>query len=393
MIRTRCLISRGLNEQKSSIALVSSLLRRRRIHQSNFSSAGPAESTADAVVDAAPIVAVKQLPNKALFPWRHETKDNLLPRLIQGSPESIYFPLVHPNMQGFIATMFLNVPFWQTFFGLFDWRGVLAESSSFALSQGVAGIVSNVYKIPFDDIIITSSSTAPSSSSEQVFDDADSAADKIDFRYNIPPTISPEIPLSTEVKSESSPASNGKNPDDNKKEKDFCNRVEYMLDRPLRNLFKSAHEHGKDKLQIRLQMQPTNGCAVLYSLFCIPFLTRKAAEADPQHMERMRKVIAAGGFGPIFEYVQEQMVKSDGKLETTVEMQVLVECDEIFQVIDKETGVVLQGSPDGSVRRVVHLVCLETTCTTYTEQFVTDVGNWIITDIDDLLGPKKWYHK
>jgi hypothetical protein len=102
-------------------------------------------------------------------------------------------------------------------------------------------------------------------------------------------------------------------------------------------------------------------------------------------------------FKKLYKFVEEQE-KLHGKLSTTVEVQVLVECDEIFQVVDLNTGVVLQGHEDGLVRSVVHLVRMEKTVETYDNDNtfpyspVIRQGNWQITDIDDLLGhTKKWY--
>jgi hypothetical protein len=64
------------------------------------------------------------------------------------------------------------------------------------------------------------------------------------------------------------------------------------------------------------------------------------------------------GFQNVYKGVEEQQ-KLHGKLSATVEVQVLVECDEIFHVVDMNTGVVLQGHEDGLVRSVVHLVRME----------------------------------
>lgn len=88
-----------------------------------------------------------------------------------------------------------------------------------------------------------------------------------------------------------------------------------------------------------------------------------------------------------------------GQLKTTAEIQVLVECNEIFQVIDKSTGVVvLQGSEDGQTNNVLHVVRFETTVVSQAQDtfpyFVSSKpGNWQITNIDDLLGPVPWYNK
>jgi hypothetical protein len=74
-------------------------------------------------------------------------------------------------------------------------------------------------------------------------------------------------------------------------------------------------------------------------------------------------------------------------------MQVLIECDEVFQVIDTKTGAVLQGTPDGLVQRVVHLARFEVDVKTFGFWWLSknEIGNWQLTDIDDLLGHATWY--
>ena len=388
-----------------------------------------AAAAADAAEDAAAALAeaaTKRVkastatcsPPRALFPWRHETAEHPLPRLVPGTPESQYHEILPPPIQSFIAYFFLNVPLWHVLVGL-DWRSDWAESSSYAFSQGVAGIVSNVYRIPFNDLL-TEEEASASSDMRQT----------LDFQYPMPPPTSPIPPKMESERSESPSlvdASSSPSPPDGAtgshqatgdvasdrdddgdsppSPEDCCPGIDQMLDEPLRKLFQSAHEHGKNRLQIQLQTTPTSKCNVV-SIFCLPFVTRQAAERNPALVEQAREMVVSlrppNDKPPITQasflaFVQEQLIQHNGKLQTTVELQVLVECDEIFQVVDRETGQVLQGSTDGAVRQVWHLVRLETT-TTFTPSTTfpylpqVDVGNWIITDIDDLLGPKKWYH-
>ena len=345
-------------------------------------------------------------PPQPLFPWRHETSKNLLPRLVKGTPEWQYHVGFRARVQDFMAKKLLGVPWWHKWMG-WDWRPERAESASYAFSQGVAGIVSNVYRIPFNDLITEE-------------EESSGMRQTLDFRYPMPPLASPILP---NVEIERSDAPSSPSPPDNAtgvtgnrahdrdddcdsppSPEDCCPGIDQMLDEPLRKLFQSAHEHGKNRLQIRLQMTPTSR-RVVVSIFCLPFVTRQDAERDPALAGRVRDMfrgLLSTGERPIsqiniLEYTQERLAQDRANLRTTVELQVLVECDEIFQVVDRETGQVLQGSTDGAVRQVWHLVRLETT-TTFTPSTTfpylpqVDVGNWIITDIDDLLGPKKWYH-
>jgi hypothetical protein len=87
----------------------------------------------------------------------------------------------------------------------------IAHSTSWAFAQAVAGVVSDVYQVPLDEIALD---------------------DKISFQF--PPPDGAVL----EGDNKESPES------------------ESMLARPLKNLFKSAHESGKHQLKIRLEMQP-----------------------------------------------------------------------------------------------------------------------------------------
>ena len=170
-----------------------------------------------------------------------------------------------------------------------------------------------------------------------------------------------------------------------------------MLIRPLKRLFESAHESGRDQLLIRLQMEPIS--AHLLSIACIPYVSREEASSDPEKIKKLRSLrflSAREGYQTVMQTLEGDLQRH-GKLETTVEIQVLVVCREIFQVQDRVTGQVLQGSPDASEQEVGHVVRLETTSV---QELNIDNGsfffyqtNWQITDIDDLVSPVAWYEK
>jgi hypothetical protein len=336
-------------------------LRARNVSTTRAVSAGVAEATATAAADAEKLLqstATKHLP-RPIFPWRHE--EDLLPRFIPGTPEYLKDLRVPSTFRSITAGCFLNVPWYQLLLsGNAAWEEDIAHSTSWAFAQAVAGVVSDVYKVPLADIALD---------------------DKVHFQF--PP---PEAEGGPVVEEEGD-------------KKTDSSASESMLARSLRNLFTSAHESGKHQLQIRLEMQPKS--TKFYSLFALPFVSRAAVEKDPKLLENTYRNMALmrtsprEGFQNVIEAVERDS-KRDGKLSTTIEVQVLVECDEIFQVVDLDTGVVLQGHEDGLVRSVVHLVRMEKTVETYDNDefpYFPDVrqGNWQITDIDDLLGPKKWY--
>jgi hypothetical protein len=177
-----------------------------------------AEATATADADAAAkllkstAAATLHLP-RPIFPWRSETE--LLPRFIPGTPEYAKDIRVPASFRSIVAFCFLNVPWYQLLFTGNAHEEDIAHSTSWAFAQAVAGVVSDVYQVPLADIALD---------------------DKVNFQF--PP---PEGVVLQEGDS-----------DDNKERSES----ESMLARPLRNLFKSAHESGKHQLRIRLEMQP-----------------------------------------------------------------------------------------------------------------------------------------
>lgn len=157
-----------------------------------------------------------------------------------------------------------------------------------------------------------------------------------------------------------------------------------MMIEPLRKLYQSAHESGRDQLKIKLHMRPID--AKFISLVAFPNVSR---EQGPAKIKIMREK-GARGFRDVFDYVYSDVME-DQKLETTVEMQVWITCLESFQVIDSQTGVVLQGSVDGLPQEATHIVRFERTVRTDVEGLTSTYSNWKITDIDDMLGHKAWY--
>lgn len=168
--------------------------------------------------------------------------------------------------------------------------------------------------------------------------------------------------------------------------------VEFMMERRLRSLFESAHESGKDQIQIRLQTKPTG--ARIVSLFCFPFITRKELEKDPSFKGRYMEMLELAFQSPrdAFPMLQDMVAgfAARGHIENTVICQVLVQCDEIFVVKDLASGATIQGHEDEEVRQVWHLVRLEKEIESYPARkgwfpLSNKQGNWKITDIDDLL--------
>ena len=91
--------------------------------------------------------------------------------------------------------------------------------------------------------------------------------------------------------------------------------------------------------------------------------------------------------GPDLNKLRREHLET-GIMESTVIAQVLVWCNEVFYVKDVDSGTILQGRGDGESRNIPHLVRMEMTVKTDKDdsgRFRNLMGNWIITDIDDLL--------
>jgi hypothetical protein len=385
---------RCLNSQASAIgirrvlAIRSDSLQRFSERTSRCLSSVDSPADAASLSDAAKLKlkTADQKPGNALFPWRHETSDNLLPRLKFGTPEYLADVRLPNDIQGMLAVLFLRVPFWKVFFGI-TWRDELAESCAFAFARGTAGIISNVYKLPFYTV-----NRDGTSIDFQFRVDHDKAGDDSKIEPKAAANEAPNY-------SDSNNADTDEDPNKDK-EKDDIPDAAAMLDRPLRHIFQSAHESGRDQLIISLKSEPKR--ALLYTVFGVPFLTKARAEADTTLLNRIRELLSLvredpeTAFSGLNDFIRQESAWSKDKMETTIELQVLVECEEQFQVRDRKTGVLLQGTEDGLARTVMHLVRLETNVSwrgRFPRMPTCTQENWRITDIDDLVGSQKWYHK
>ena len=152
----------------------------------------------------------------------------------------------------------------------------------------------------------------------------------------------------------------------------------------------------------------------IVSLFVFPFLSRDQIinNRNPDHLRNYSKLLDAisGSHGENQEEADSSYAKSlelsrelmedfrqQGTSENTVICQVLVPCLETFWVKDMDTGKILQG--DANERLVLHLVRFEQTTKTHIVAnsdktndsmssrlfpFRHELGEWKITDIDDL---------
>ena len=348
-------------------------------------------SVTDAVnpADAAAKLAAVSQPTRPIFPWRHT--DTPLPRLTPGTPEAMEDYLFPSKYYFLCAIVYLNKSVWERP----TWSRELAESAAWAFAQGVAAIVSNRYEIPIENVV--SSGDDPEVTFSYPSNDDLSKQDETETEHS-PSSFSSDGETGSPAHEESSTVDDQDETRDKKAtlETPSSTRAapdtESMISRPLRELYRSAHISGKDQLRIRLQTKPID--AVLYNLACFPSLTRDMATRNPEKFRALVHDLSSYQFSDrLADHVEK--VTSTGKMETTMEIQVVIKCEEIFQVFDATTGALLQGSQDGAVRIVTHLARFETTSvfapTDRFPYFRTIVGNWQLTDIDDLLGSKTWY--
>lgn len=174
---------------------------------------------------------------------------------------------------------------------------------------------------------------------------------------------------------------------------DDTNRTSHMVEPKLQKLFSSAHQSGREQIQVHLQTKPTG--AVLHSLHSLPALSRSIAARHPSLIRNIEKARLTGdsqfmGNRYIDAINAELDEEHRGTMESTMFAEVLVYCDEIFCVRDLKTGAVVQGNEDGKARQVVHGVRMERVRTSKFGKNIT-LNNWMITDIDDLLDGNRWF--
>ena len=151
---------------------------------------------------------------------------------------------------------------------------------------------------------------------------------------------------------------------------------------------------NNSKLEIRLKMIPYD--TEFISLYCIPYVSRHNASADPALKKFYQNMLEkpSGERAPDLNKLRREHLET-GHMESTVIAQCIVWCNELFYVRDVTSGKIIQGI-DGrndvgeeETQQIPHLVRMERTVLTQKDQssgkFHNVQGDWIITDIDDLL--------
>jgi len=334
--------------------------------------------------------SAKSLGELPKFPWRNEVVTNLLPRVTPDTEEQKKLIPTPIGLEFWLATLILQTGFLNNLF-FRTWKHQLEEAFTYGFTKGLSGLLSNVFRVPIDQISKSS-------------DDIDNNKHEVTFHYP----------------NKSSSSSDSKD--------DFCDEVSDMITQPLRDLFQSSYDQesgAQRKLRIQLELTPKR--SVFHRLFGVPFVSRKLVEEDKDLLFNMYFVKGENGKYAVGdqthfmnaareatekEFDRKYPVAEEAvtyKLVTTVAAEVMVICDETFRVWDDETGELLHGwdGDDGDQgeknpsREVAHLVTMERSFVTVITPGFTPfdttfsdetISNWQITDIDDLLGPKKWYH-
>jgi len=180
-----------------------------------------------------------------------------------------------------------------------------------------------------------------------------------------------------------------------------------------------------EQIEFRLLMEPYQ--SELISLYSIPYMSRKLGTDDPNYLISYRNMLSKPSRerAPDLSMLRSEYLDGQGRMESTVIAQVVVWCHEIFYVKHLASGKILQGQEvmysssnnsrqehnssqdhtanddDKNVnsnsedihqvrQRIPHLVRMEKTVITFkdaiTGAYANSQGDWMITDIDDILG-------
>ena len=227
---------------------------------------------------------------------------------------------------------------------------------------------------------------------------------------------SPEINFNHEIQPKTQEDDNNRiSPTETKMNHDetiITDHTRNMLECNLISLYKSAHEHMKHKLHIHLKSTPKS--ATLMNVVAIPFLTREEVIQKPALKHCFRDIIKRGrqeeqregGSLNIIQVINlvitsfrdlanKQMKRNGDKtVQITVVAQVAIECDEIFRVVDVQTGQTIQGDENEQIQEVTHLVRFESVVNIALDnngKSSLEIGPWTIADWDDLLDGNIWF--
>jgi len=336
---------------------------------------------------------------RGLFPWR--SSPDLLERLIPGTPDHASKGLLlggnltssNPTLDAFAtAYIFLRIPFWDLIFFRTATEQDLADSMAWAFGAAVREITAGGCgkEDETNDDVSNDRVSLPglrdmmeAKKLAKLFESASEfGKDSLQVKLETKPILyNSSNYYSTEDAGGSEEGKNNSNHEDN------------------------VDDENSDDIPIGLRDGPK-----IVSLFVFPFFSRDqiSNNRDPHHVRKYSRLLDAisasndenedkadTSYASSLELSRELMedFRQKGVSENTVVCQVLVPCKETFWVKDTTTGKVLQG--DTRQRTVLHLVRFEQVTKIHIINdknsrrsrffpFRHELGEWKITDIDDL---------
>lgn len=344
-----------------------------------------------------------------VFPWRHKVLP--LPRLIHGTPEHAKQGLLltsksqrvygNSSLNAIVtAYMFLNVP-WYELFWISHFRDELSSDISWSFTQGVACLLSNLRSFGGGDHIAT----------DRIITEHNDGTCSIDFSETLEisrnaesgvchnSAVNSDVEVVIEDGDDKSGYNNAILP-----RQIFEEKVVELYQSSVEKVSKIENDDSKSlaeekqQLEVRLKMKPYH--AEFITLYAIPYLSRRNSKSDPQLLDFYSEMLnsPSRGRAAYLSHLRQEHLENKGYMESTIIAQCLIWCDEEFYVKDLATGKILQGreaekessSDAQKMQQTPHLVRMERTVVTKrdpnTGNFENDQENWIITDIDDLLG-------
>jgi len=310
------------------------------------------------------------------------------------------------------AYMFLNVP-WYELIWISHFKNELSSSISWAFTHGVANLLSNLSSssgqrsnsVSTDRIIISTLDDTNNYTCGIDFhqtlelcqnnDEGNCDTMNIDRDRNLPTRNNIEIKLKKMFEEkvlaryESATISFAKRDDDDNDDDDSST---------------NSYKHSKhQRLEVRLKMVVYD--TELISLYAIPYLSRRNAKEDPELLKFYREMLGkpSAARASYLSKLRQEHLDNKGHMESTVIAQCIVWCDELFYVKDLTTGQILQGQKEqhsgekeidlattAESKKIPHLVRMERTVITKRDPisgtFQNEQQDWIITDIDDIVG-------
>jgi len=162
---------------------------------------------------------------------------------------------------------------------------------------------------------------------------------------------------------------------------------EYLNSMMDKKLLKQ-YQINPENMHLKFPLQPIE--AKLQHLFAVPLpgLTREIVEGNPYirgSIYRLHSAYDENGFDEHYFDLLTDFAKH-GPDKGTVIAEAAIKCLEFFQVKDTASGHVVQGMDDGSEEEeVVHIVRFEVVTDGKQDGGEREIGNWKITDVDDLL--------